>query len=130
MGFGLAWEQRFYPASLLVKMPLLVSDLFEFLQSNPRELDWKKTNIAAIGQRLVQDNETKYLGEKVSVWKEALKPRKSHWDTRTTIEVPADASDDAIQAAALESAHVQRHLEGREPRKVIVVPGRLVNIVG
>ena len=25
---------------------------------------------------------------------------------------------------------IQRHLEGREPRRVIVVPGRLVNIVG
>ena len=32
--------------------------------------------------------------------------------------------------AALASEKVQRHLQGREPRKVIVVPGRLVNIVG
>jgi leucyl-tRNA synthetase len=28
------------------------------------------------------------------------------------------------------SPKVQRHLDGRPPRKVIVVPGRLVNLVG
>ncbi len=49
---------------------------------------------------------------------------------RDEIEVAADASQDTIRAAALESENVQRHLEGREPKKVIVVPGRLVNIVG
>ena len=35
-----------------------------------------------------------------------------------------------IREAALAAEPVQRHLEGREPRKVIVVPGRLVNVVG
>ena len=44
--------------------------------------------------------------------------------------MPADADDDAIRAAALASKKVQQHLGGREPRKVIVVPGRLVNLVG
>ena len=75
-----------------VKMSLLVQDLFEFIESNPREMDWKKTNIAAIGQRLVQDNETRYLGEKVAEWAEELKPRENHWDTRTAIEVPAETA--------------------------------------
>jgi leucyl-tRNA synthetase len=49
---------------------------------------------------------------------------------RDEIEVPADADEDAIREAALASEKVKRHLGGREPRKVIVVPGRLVNIVG
>jgi len=49
---------------------------------------------------------------------------------RDEIEVPSDAAEDAIREAALASDNVQKHLEGREPRKVIVVPGRLVNIVG
>ena len=30
----------------------------------------------------------------------------------------------------LASEKVQKHLDGRDPKKVIVVPGRLVNIVG
>ncbi len=49
---------------------------------------------------------------------------------RDEIEVPVDADDEAIRLAALASPKVQRHLEGREPKKVIVVPGRLVNLVG
>ncbi len=49
---------------------------------------------------------------------------------RCEITVPADAGKDAITEAAIASESVQRHLSGREPKKVIVVPGRLVNIVG
>ena len=38
-------------------------------------------------------------------------------------------SQDEMQALALASEAVQAELAGREPRKVIIVPGRLVNIV-
>jgi leucyl-tRNA synthetase len=34
-----------------------------------------------------------------------------------------------IEAAALASPEFQRFAEGRAPRKVVVVPGRLVNVV-
>jgi leucyl-tRNA synthetase len=49
---------------------------------------------------------------------------------RDEIDVPADADEAAIRTAALASESVQRHLGGRSPKKVIVVPGRLVNVVG
>ena len=49
---------------------------------------------------------------------------------RDEIQVPAEAGKDAVEAAALASERVQKFLEGRTPKKVIVVPGRLVNIVG
>jgi leucyl-tRNA synthetase len=49
---------------------------------------------------------------------------------RAEIRVPVDADDDAIRDLALREPNVERHLEGRAPKKVIVVPGRLVNIVG
>jgi leucyl-tRNA synthetase len=48
---------------------------------------------------------------------------------RDEIEVPADASEDAIRAAALACDNVARHLGGRTPKRVIVVAGRLVNVV-
>jgi len=48
---------------------------------------------------------------------------------RAEIQVPAGADADAVQEIALADEAVQRHVAGREPRKVIVVPGRLVNIV-
>ncbi|QEA40365.1 leucine--tRNA ligase [Pistricoccus aurantiacus] len=48
---------------------------------------------------------------------------------RARLEVSADASKQAIESRALEVENVQRHLEGKTVRKVIVVPGKLVNIV-
>jgi leucyl-tRNA synthetase len=43
--------------------------------------------------------------------------------------VPADADKAAAEAAALADENVQRFLEGKEIRKIIVVPGKLVNVV-
>ena len=48
---------------------------------------------------------------------------------RDTLTVPKDASKDDLEALALASEKVQRSIDGAEVRKVIVVPGRLVNIV-
>lgn len=49
---------------------------------------------------------------------------------RDELRVPQDASKEQIEALALASDRVRVHLGDREPKKVIVVPGRLVNIVG
>jgi leucyl-tRNA synthetase len=43
--------------------------------------------------------------------------------------VPASASKEAIEAAALASDAVQKQANGAAPKRVIVVPGRLVNVV-
>ena len=48
---------------------------------------------------------------------------------RGSIRVPAQANQATIEAAALASPEFQRFAEGRAPRKVVVVPGRLVNVV-
>jgi leucyl-tRNA synthetase len=48
---------------------------------------------------------------------------------RGSITVAADASKEAIEAAALQSEVVQKALNSGSPKKVIVVLGRLVNIV-
>ncbi|WP_374495221.1 leucine--tRNA ligase [Zoogloea sp.] len=49
---------------------------------------------------------------------------------RGALRVPADAAKDAIEAAALAHEATIKFLEGRAAKKVVVVPGRLVNIVG
>ena len=48
---------------------------------------------------------------------------------RDTETAPKGASIEVLQAMALANTAVQRMLEGAEPRKVIVVPDRLVNVV-
>ncbi|PHS67825.1 MAG: leucine--tRNA ligase [Methylophaga sp.] len=48
---------------------------------------------------------------------------------RSKVSIAADANNDAIEAMALADENVKRFTEGKQIRKVIVVPGRLVNIV-
>ena len=48
---------------------------------------------------------------------------------RGSVLVPAGADKAAIEAAALASETVQKFSAGAAPKKVIVVPGRLVNLV-
>jgi leucyl-tRNA synthetase len=54
-------------------------------------------------------------------------PVQVNGKVRGRIEVAPSASEDDVRAAAL--AEVAVALEGREPRKVIVVPGRMVSVV-
>lgn len=49
---------------------------------------------------------------------------------RFTIELSLDLSKDEIEAAVMADEKTQAQLEGRIPKKVIVVPGKIVNIVG
>jgi leucyl-tRNA synthetase len=48
---------------------------------------------------------------------------------RGKIQVAADAAKEAVEKLALDDSNVQRFTEGATIRKIIVVPGRLVNIV-
>ncbi|GIG90048.1 leucine--tRNA ligase [Plantactinospora endophytica] len=54
-------------------------------------------------------------------------PVQVNGKVRGRVEVPADAAEEAIRSAAL--AAVADQLGGREPRKVIVVAGRMVSVV-
>jgi leucyl-tRNA synthetase len=48
---------------------------------------------------------------------------------RGKITVPVDAAKPAIETAALADEAAQRFIEGKPVKKIIVVPGKLVNIV-
>ena len=49
---------------------------------------------------------------------------------RFTIELPLDLSKDDIEAVVMADEKTIAQLDGRTPKKVIVVPGKIVNIVG
>jgi leucyl-tRNA synthetase len=49
---------------------------------------------------------------------------------RFTMELPLDLSKDDIEAAVMAHDKTKEQLQGREPKKVIIVPGKIVNIVG
>ena len=48
---------------------------------------------------------------------------------RARLDLPADVTQEAAREAALADENIQRHIAGKEIRKFIYVPGRLVNIV-
>jgi leucyl-tRNA synthetase len=48
---------------------------------------------------------------------------------RSRIVVPVDATKEQVEQAALADEKVKGHIEGKTVRKVIVVPGKMVNIV-
>lgn len=48
---------------------------------------------------------------------------------RARLAAPADANKAAVEQLAMDDDNVKRHIDGKTVRKVIVVPGKLVNIV-
>lgn len=69
--------------------------------------------------------EEKYLVESVKEY-----PISFNGKMRFTLELPLDMTKEEIEKAVLENEKTQQQLNGREPKKVIVVPGKIVNIVG
>jgi leucyl-tRNA synthetase len=56
-------------------------------------------------------------------------PVQVNGKVKARLTFPADADRAAIESAALADERIVALLDGAEPRKVVVVPGRLVNIV-
>lgn len=48
---------------------------------------------------------------------------------RTTLQVAADASKETLESLALAQKNVQDSLQGKQIKKIIVVPGKIVNVV-
>ena len=49
--------------------------------------------------------------------------------TRFSIEVAADTLKEDVEKAALSAPGAEKWIAGKTPRKIIVVPGKIVNIV-
>ncbi|WP_228236813.1 leucine--tRNA ligase [Allomuricauda sp. M10] len=69
--------------------------------------------------------EAKYLVESRKEY-----PIQFNGKVRFKLELPTDMDSKAIEAAVLAHEKTQEQLQGRAPKKVIVVPGKIVNIVG
>lgn len=68
--------------------------------------------------------EEKYLVESVTKY-----PVSFNGKVRFTLEIAASATPQEVETAALSAPESAKWLEGKQPKKVIVVPGRIVNIV-
>jgi leucyl-tRNA synthetase len=106
-------------------------------------LDYYLRMLAPVAPHVAEELWTNHLGKPYSVHQQAWPtfdetaaredeielPVQVNGKVRDRIKVPAEAGEDEIKAAALASEAIQKYLEGREPKKVIVAKGRLVSIV-
>src|SRR5690606_13298390 len=71
-----------------VKVAELLNAVKEYIRSKPRELNWSKIHIDQIGIRLVNQQESKYIGEDIARWDVELEPRDGHFDRQQSIASP------------------------------------------
>jgi hypothetical protein len=71
-----------------VDVTKLLADTEAYLRSEPQETDWQRTQISAIGQRLLEKDGDKYLSKPVAEWSQDLEPRANHWDKRVEVPTP------------------------------------------
>ena len=69
--------------------------------------------------------EEKYLVESSKVYPVSFNGKK-----RFDLELPLDMSVPDIEKTVLAHDKTQEQLQGRTPKKVIIVPGKIINIVG
>ncbi len=71
------------------------------------------------------EHDPKYLVESTKTY-----PISFNGKTRFTLELAMDLTKDEIESTVMADERTKTHLQGRTPKKVIVVPGKIVNIVG
>jgi leucyl-tRNA synthetase len=99
--------------------------------------------LAPVAPHIAEELWTNYLGKPYSIHQQSWPrvdedaaredtieiPVQVNGKVRDRVIVPAEASEEEIKSAALASEGVQKYLEGKQPRKVIVANKRLVNVV-
>ena len=80
-------------------------------------------------ESLIVDEAWPQWSEEALVKDEILIIIQVNGKTRGKINVAADADKETIEKLALQDTNVAKNVDGKTIRKVIVVPGRLVNIV-
>jgi len=87
---------------------------------------WSKLgNAESISTAAFPKFEEKFLVESMKKY-----PISFNGKMRFTMELSLDLNKDEIEAAVMAHEKTLHYLEGRTPKKVIIVPGKIVNIVG
>ncbi|EOD77270.1 Leucyl-tRNA synthetase [Grimontia indica] len=84
---------------------------------------------AALGQTDIDNTVWPVADQDAMVEDEKLIIVQVNGKLRAKITVAADAAKESVESMALNDEHVVKHTEGKTVRKVIYVPGKLVNIV-
>lgn len=72
-----------------VSIQAIHDDMWEYLEGNPRTVDWNRTNLGNLLYNSVNGKNGKYIGKQIAEQTYALKPRAKHWDTRAELTLPS-----------------------------------------
>ncbi len=114
--------QKCHSRAILEPLAILVSPYAPHIAE---ELWEKLGHSGSISEIPFPKFEAKYLVESSKEY-----PISFNGKMRFTMELPLDLSKEEIESAVMANEKTQQQLQGREPKKVIVVPGKIVNIVG
>ena len=115
-------SQKCYSRKVLEPLAILVSPYAPHIAE---ELWNKLGHSESIATAPFPKFEGKYLVESSKEY-----PISFNGKMKFTLELSLDLSKEEIEAAVMANEKTQQQLQGREPKKVIVVPGKIVNIVG
>ena len=115
-------SQKCYSRKVLEPLAILVSPYAPHIAE---ELWNKLGHTESIATAPFPKFEGKYLVESSKEY-----PISFNGKMKFTLELSLDLSKEEIEAAVMVNEKTQQQLQGREPKKVIVVPGKIVNIVG
>jgi len=115
-GTGAQLEYRFRNASAVeftaheLKYEKVIDDIKKYLKgaTQPQQLDWNRINIGAIGYRIVDQNQTEYVGAEAAKWNLELKPRPKHFDRRVTVTTPLQKAGAYLVKAKLADGNESR----------------------
>ncbi len=87
----------------------LLDDTKDYLKSaQTRQLDWQRLNIEDIGWRLVNENTSAYVGERVAQWDLELQPADKHFDKRITVTTPLQQAGAYLLTAKMADGNISR----------------------
>src|SRR5262249_20081551 len=86
----------------------LFADIKAYLKSAPKSLDAMRIDIGQIGYRLVEQNQTQYLRERVAEWSLELQPRADHLTRKIDVALPLQKAGAYLVTAQLEHGNTSR----------------------
>ena len=91
-----------------IDIEMLLKDAKDYLKGAPKQLDWRRANVQDVGYRLIEENESKYLGAKVAEWTLDVKPRPGHVDDRVSVKTPIKQPGAYLVSANMAGGNVSR----------------------
>ncbi|MGL5111945.1 MAG: leucine--tRNA ligase, partial [Flavobacterium sp.] len=114
------------PLAILVSpyAPHIAEELWSLLKMKDSNIEGLK-NYEGISKEPFPKFEPDYLVESEKEY-----PVSFNGKMRFTIKLPLDLTKEQIEAIVMQDERTQKQLDGKTPNKVIIVPGKIINLVG